>query len=160
MTYRKNYDPRFVPLPITPPWPGPILARVKRGRLLLASGSETDWIALNASLAESGVDVALARSLAESAELLEQDSFDGLAVDILQEEGVDLLLHARLRHPRLTLCVVGRVRDGRELYKATFPGDDDMAAATVTAGELAARIARLVAFRRGADSAEQQQQGA
>ena len=110
--------------------------------------SETDWIELGRHLAAADIAFVHAGSSDEAVRELDRHPADLLAVDTRLDEGVHLLLHARLRHPGLPLCVIGRSREAAGLFQVSFTGEDDAREMPVSARELAGRISRLVALRR------------
>lgn len=121
---------------------------MNRGCILLASTSETDWIDLGRHLAAAEIAFMHADSSAAAVRTLDRNRADLLAVDTRLDDGVHLLLHARLRHPGLPLCVVGRSREAGDLFHVSFTGEDDAREMPVNARELAGRISRSIALRR------------
>jgi hypothetical protein len=117
--------------------------------LLLAGASEIDWIDLQAALAARGIEVVYTSSFADAVRLLDASPTDGLLVDLRFDMGVALLLHARLEHREIALCIAGRVCPGSDLYKVSFPGRDDETLPGGTASEAASRIDRLLAVNAG-----------
>lgn len=120
---------------------------MKRGRVLVAGVSEIDWILLGAALAERDIEAVYTTSYPTAIRLLGERSFGCLLVDLLFEKGVDLLLHARMEHRDVALCIAGRVREGNDLYQASFPGEPEEAMVCATSTDMAVRIDRLFAAR-------------
>lgn len=114
--------------------------------LLLAGASEIDWIDLQAALAARGIRVVYTSTFGEAVRLLDESPTDGLLVDLRFDMGVALLLHARLEHKEVALCIAGRTGPGSDQYKVSFPGHDDETLPGGTASESASRIERRLAL--------------
>jgi hypothetical protein len=120
---------------------------MKRGRVLVAGVSEIDWILLGDALAARGIEAVYTTACPTAIRLLGERSFGCLLVDLLFEKGVDLLLHARMEHRDVALCIAGRVREGNDLYQASFPGEPEETMICATSADVALRIDRLLAAR-------------
>ncbi len=120
----------------------------RNARLLVVDDDQPTREMLERSLTLRGFDCIVAGSAVEAAELLGEEDFDLLLLDILMpgRSGMELLRVAA-DHPHMAVVVLSAFADAFAATKALKVGADDYVTKPVNLDELAVRIERAIERR-------------